>query len=510
MAAIKTTAPALGQHFTGVRLLALTPVEMKAALIAFVLAIVARFPALLPGYSIDDYQFVSISLPTWFDPLAAMNGRALGYAVYAGLARLGAAPPRAGVLYILLLTAALVAIGIVACRLWRVSERLVPATLVVSIIVLHPYQAEMFTFRTATMVAAIPMMLTAAAILLCLPRSWKHWFTSVLLLTFAVCIYQVVLSYLALLIVFTVAFRITESEEALRESLPALGRLIGAIAVSVGLYMASAIFVSRVSGIPLGSRTSPIGIAGLGKRAMDLAAGIRWLLVGNEPVLPLTVKLLLIGIFAAGLAACIVQTRRQGSKRRLTGIVLAAAVGAPLCLGIGLLLRDFPVAPRVISQTAVYVAGLMVMVYSFAGARMRRVLVAGVGVVLFSFIGLNEQILTDQIRVNRRDMAEANRILMRMEMLPDFNRFTNVVVSGGSRLYPGRISTVQNDINVSALYRDWSKVALINEATGYSFGDPSAADKVRADSLCKERPKWPAPESVTSIGTTAVVCLPKP
>lgn len=483
---------------------ALTKVEVRVGIIAFLLALVARFPAVIPGYSIDDYQFVNRGLPSWFDELAVMNGRALGYVLYAGLARLGAAPPRAGVLYVLLLTVALVATGIVACRMWGLSGNFGPALIVTSLIALHPYQAEIFTFRTATMVAAIPMLLAMIAIVAC-TGSRAHWLVSLLLLTCAISIYQVVLSYLALLLLFTFAFQYFESREAFRSGLRSAVPKVALIATSVVLYLTLTFLISRFSGVALGSRTSPVGdVAG---RLMQIAAAFRRLGLSNEPVLPFNTKLLLMMTFATGLVGCVAGTFK-GRGRRLLTLAIAAVFGAPLSLGLAIVLRDFPLSPRVISQTSVYVAGMMTLVFMAANANIRRVMVGGIALVLLSFTGINEQILTDQLRVNLRDMAEANRILMRVEMLPQFPQVRTVVLNGGSPLYAARIRTVQDDINISALFADWSKVGLLNETSGYSFDEPSAAEKAQAAEVCKTRPKWPSAEAVSAMGTAAVVCLP--
>jgi len=249
----------------------------------------------------------------------------------------------------------------------------------------------------------------------------------------------------------------------------------------------------------------------LGDRTWAFAAAVRRLAFNDEPVLPFTVKLLMILIFATGFVGCMIAAARggAGTQRRLPALLLAALAGVPLCLGIGVVLREFSLAPRVIAQTSVYAAGLVAMVYIFAGARLRPVLAAGVILVFFSFLGLNEQILTDQLRLNLRDIAEANRILMRIELLPGFRELKTVVVSGGSPNYPARIASAQDDMNVSALFADWSKVGLLNEATGYAFSEPSPDQKTRGRAMCKERPKWPAPESITILGTAAVVCLPE-
>jgi hypothetical protein len=128
-------------------------------------------------------------------------------------------------------------------------------------------------------------------------------------------------------------------------------------------------------------------------------------------------------------------------------------------------------------------------------------------VILFSFIGLNDVIFTDQLRMNMRDIEKANRIVARIEALPGFEQIQDVVISGGFWAYSSPVRTTLGDMNISALYVPWSKVPLLNEATGYRFliAPPDVTKK--ANTYCQGSSKWPAPQSVIKMGSFAVVCL---
>jgi hypothetical protein len=108
-----------------------------------------------------------------------------------------------------------------------------------------------------------------------------------------------------------------------------------------------------------------------------------------------------------------------------------------------------------------------------------------------------------------RDLATANRMVGRIEALPDFAQIQYVVLSGGVYTFRSPLTTVQGDMNISALFAPWSKVPVINEISGYAFQPASADISAKADAFCATAPKWPAAGSVVKAGTAAVVCMEK-
>lgn len=480
--------------------------ESRVCLMALVLALIARFQALLPGYSIDDYMFVNQGLPPWFDPSAAANGRAMSYVLFAALARLDAAPPRAAVLFIVLLTVVLIGVGIAACRLWRLSDNFAASLIVVCFVVLHPYQAEMFTFRTASMIVAIPLAMSFGAILIC-PQSKPRWLVAVLCLASAISIYQTVLNYAAMVVLFRIAFQLGRQGRPPAEWFRHLRSQLALIAAAAGVYLVFTAVVIRMSGVALGSRTAILGPSEIGNRISVFASSAFRMLALTEPVFPSATKAILVLTFVVGFVAMLLR-RQLDTPRHAVVLVMTALAGAPLCFGLMLVLREWYAPPRILSQTSLYCAGMMAMLYSYSGRRTRRMIAGGCALVFLSFIGINDQIFADQLRVNLRDFAEANRIVQRIESLPDFREIRSVAIAGGRWGYASPIRTVQNDMNISALFAEWAKIGVLNEASGYAFGEAAPDMKAKALEYCRSSPKWPAGESITRIDSVAVVCLP--
>lgn len=183
--------------------------------------------------------------------------------------------------------------------------------------------------------------------------------------------------------------------------------------------------------------------------------------------------------------------------------------GLPLCVGVILVLGDWWPAPRVLAQTGMFWGESLALAYSLAQPLVRRIMLASVVVIILSFIGISNHVFRDRLRVNMRDLATANRMVGRIEALPDFAQVQYVVLYGGSYRYCSPITTAQRDMNISALFAPWSKLPVINEVSGYAFQPVPGGIFVKANAFCETAPKWPAPGSVVKLDTVAVVCREK-
>jgi hypothetical protein len=128
--------------------------------------------------------------------------------------------------------------------------------------------------------------------------------------------------------------------------------------------------------------------------------------------------------------------------------------------------------------------------------------------IVLSFIGADNRILSDQVRLNARDTLRANRILERLESLPGFPGVAFVAVDGKDWHYPLGYSTTDHDLNISAFGAEWSQVAILREVSGYDLkvtNDPGQL--ALAATLCRSVKPWPDPRSVMIRDHLAVVCL---
>jgi hypothetical protein len=488
----------------------LSQTEVRVGVCVLLLSLVARWQALLPGYSIDDFTVVVDDQPYPLG-LLATQGRVTVYFLNLVLRALGASPSQSQPLSLILLMFVLVATGLSICRLCGIHG-FTESLIIVSLMALHPYQSELFTFKSGALYLAVALVCSFVPILVS-TRSRRHWMVGLVVLIGSLSIYQVVLNYLAMALVFSVAFHFSRPTGSNPKFWPGLRSQLKLILTAVILYFIAASAASRISGVPLGARASFIGLNEIGSRIKQAYQLYKVLFFLPEPILPVATKALLILTVAFALGVCFVkalQGRAYSSFRRMTlawAPILVA--GLPLCAGVILVFREWWPVPRVLSQTGMFWGGSLALAYSLSQPLVRRIMLTSVVVVIVSFIGISNHIFRDQVRVNMRDLATANRMVGRIEALPDFAQIQYVVLSGGVYTFRSPLTTVQGDMNISALFAPWSKVPVINEISGYAFQPASADMGAKADAFCATAPKWPAAGSVVKAGTAAVVCMEK-
>jgi hypothetical protein len=411
----------------------LSQTETRVAILVLFLSFVARWQMLSPGYSIDDYALITGPNSYSLGQMAA-QGRVLTYYLQRALAALGASAPHAQPLSQILLTFVLVAVGLIVCRLWDMRT-FAGSFVVVAMVVLHPYQSEIFTFRPAALNLAIPLGLSFGAILVC-TRSTRYWIVSAVALACSLSIYQVVLNYLGMALVFSIAFHLTRPADSNRIFWRALRSQVTVILTAVVVYYAATYAVSRIAGSALTARTTFLGTSAITTRIDQILTLYKVILYRTEPIMPSATKALLLLTLGVAimvhLATCWRSWTCPAFRRQALAIALVVAGGLPLCAGIVLVLGEWWPVPRVLAQTGMFWGGSLALVYSIVQPIGKRLILGSMVLILISFIGISNQVFSDQLRVNMRDLATAGRIVGRIESLPDFAQVRYLAVNGGS------------------------------------------------------------------------------
>ena len=453
--------------------------EQVVALIALAVSLVARGLALLPAYAIDDYAYLVADDQPHSLGTALAQGRPGAVLLREMLRRLDALPPNSGQLGSIILTLVLVWVGILVCRMWRIERLPVLSGLAVLFICLHPYQAEIFTFRVAVFTLAVALGLAFYGISTCF-HSRRAQIAAILMVAAAVLTYQVVLNYLAMALLFSLVFHVAR-QCGIGEPVTADQMRIGRVLRSQLLTLASAVAcaalvtfaVPLLFGVALGQRTALLNVSGAGTRAVLALKQLYVMFALGEPVLPIATKWLLVLTPLAALAVTAFRSpagaKKALSSQRSLPFVLAIAGGLPATLGVVLFLREWWPVPRVCAQVSIFWAGMFALVFLAVPPLSRRLMLVLAGFIVLSFVGTNNHIFQDQIRVNLRDIAKANRIISRLEAMPDFTQIAGVVLVGGQWGHLSPLKTVQGDMNVSALFAEWSKLPLLNEVSGYDL-----------------------------------------
>jgi hypothetical protein len=492
--------------------------EQIVALLALAASLAARGLALLPAYAIDDYVYLLSDHRRHSFEIALMQGRPGAAFLRELLRELDALPPASGLLGGIALTLTLVWVGIQVCRMWGIDRFQTLSCLVVLFICLHPYQAEVFTFRVAVLTLAVALGSAFYGINTCF-HSRRAGITSVVAVTAALLTYQVVLNYLVMALFFSLVFFVAR-RNGIGEPEAAdpmwLRRVFRSQLITLSSAMVCSALVTfaipPLFHVPLVERTELLNLSELGTRAVLAIERLFVMFALGEPVMPVATKWLLVVTPLAGLLVAALNSP-AGAWRKLCrrlGIpfILASVGGLPASLGIVLVLREWWPVPRVSPQVSLFWAGVFALAFLAATPLSRRLMLVLSSFILISFIGVNNHIFQDQLRVNLRDIAQANRIISRLEAMPDFPRIAGAVVIGGRWYYHSPLKTALGDMNISALSAEYSKIGLLNEVSGYNLQPAPRTVTEKARAYCSTAPRWPSPQAVTVLDLFAVVCLP--
>jgi hypothetical protein len=504
---------------------ALHPRSIRTFALVLTVTVLAKGAAFLPAYSIDDYYLVLQSSPS----KAMLRQGRFGQALLVQLLyRLQLEPGYARVFFVACGLVAGAFLATLVVRHWNLERKGWLAVAVAAIVANHPYTAELFTFRVALGVATPAFALLA---LLLIPRRWSPSLVLLGSALFAVAlsIYQVVLQYSLMIVLMGVALWLARylvlgsthgwpARLTSRLSLKGIARhrqagLLACTLLGTVAYLAFTWATVAVLNVSPGQRMGLVAPADVEQRLVDVANVLRQSLLTSDSLVAGLAQGSLLLLLLSAAAGLIVRARpwnRWRPQLLVSMIVLLIAASLIWTLGVNLVLRGFWPVSRVMSHSGVFWGGVLAIAYQCTGAALvRRNLALLSFVIMLSFIGSNNHILNDQIRLNMRDTMKANRILARLEMLPGFAEADGVAVEGKTWRYPLGYKTAGMDMNISAFGADWSKLAILREVSGYDLksveeGEPR---KAVAAEYCQGVAPWPGPESVAIRDQMAIVCL---
>lgn len=492
-------------------------------LLTLLVTVLAKGAAFLPGYSVDDYGIVLQSaLPA--DLLA--QGR-FGQVLLLDSFRLLGLDLHASRLFFVAFAIVVSALlATLVSRHWNLRTGWLPAA-AASIISIHPFTVEIFTFRAAL---GISMCAFALLALLLVPRRWSlaGVLAGAALFALALSIYQVILQYCGMIILMGMAVGLTRLlvtgnatgwprritsllswRRIPRNRNAAL--LACAVLGTAGYALVNAVIV-RMLHVTLGNRFSLLSPDRLGERARQVWRVLEYRFLEPNPLLNQLSHRLLLLLLLATLVGLLIRARpwrlRRPSALLLPVILGLLVVSMLWTVGLIMVSSMFWPVPRVMSHAGIFWAGTLAISCLCFGARARWALGTLSLLILLAFIGSDNQVLDDQLRLNARDAARASRIIARLEALPGFSGRETVAVHGTDPGYQLGYRTNDMDMNISAFSTDWSKLSVLREVSGYDLQEAkSQADKDAAAEHCLGVQPWPGPQSVVIRDHLVVVCL---
>ena len=194
----------------------------------------------------------------------------------------------------------------------------------------------------------------------------------------------------------------------------------------------------------------------------------------------------------------------------LAGTALYVVVGHLVSIGFAFF-RLGQIGSRTFVAFGVYQAGLMLCVVLLLRRREKLLrggataLVVVFLAVVVSNMGRSGRMAVDQYRLNTVDRSLATRIVARLEADEHFSSTAKVVLWGTAPV--GAVwRTWIGDYNVSAL-QHYSRVFVLNEVSGCTFGNPRPQDVERARQLSLGMEAWPRPGAVRFVEDMFIVKL---
>lgn len=481
-----------------------------AFLAGILVSILARGQALFGSlYSIDAYYVAKKS----FNEEIAYNladGRFLRALLWRLQEFLGFSPLASETASLALATIAIVAAAILFGEAIFGKRERDKILFFVVLFTLHPFLTEYFYYGEVALGIALSVLFAALAVRLtdaALPLRTSIVGSAIAIVA-ALATYQVTIGFII------AGFILATAMEACGETGPILRRQIGvraaAFALGTGIYgLCLLVLRSMHPAVGSGRVFSP-GATGLGERLEGLGHAILRALAPPDGIVATPVATISGILVACGVIVIVVGIgRRYGRLASIAAGLLVACALAAACAP-SVLSRTPWLAPRLLSPSALVFATLAVACLPQISSWRRHVWMACAGILVLGYVAADASILFDQRRVNLWDHQLANRIVARLEAQPGFTSIRRLAVVGRLPAHPFPLRTADHDMNSSALGAPWSKVGVIEQATGLIFDQASEADVQIGRNYCAEHDPWPAPAAVTATSQLGIICLSKP
>lgn len=487
----------------------------------FAIALLAKGAAAFRGFSVDDYPYAFGVSPGQLDlliPQGRYLARAIAWAIDTLGVNLNDTYFTFGILT-LFLQAALV----VSILRFVGLENLPSAGLVGGMVVVHPYLAEILTFKLILPAYCAALVFTIIALESArqVPVSRATRICSLFATFAAIVTYQASFNYIAVAIFFALLYRQFLCDKHARPLSGGTVYIDRTSVLAVNAVVSALVFLAilwssrHFAFFKLTERANAISAGDIPERIREIFSSLAKIYWKAEPIFPGWLKVLFLSLLAASLFLILLQFLSNGFSNAHRGkkllFVILISLMPLLSLGVIIPFKGWWPVPRVVAHSGM-VAGLVFLLAdtcmtNLQSGLIRRTIAILRVAVLVGFVLLNNQILADQQRIAQWDRLMANRIVARLESDPNFANVRFVYVDGGSWGFPSKLSTVQDDMNISAYFTQWSKIGILTEASGYRFEQAGESDVISGRKLCSSKQPWPHPESVFTRGDLAIICL---
>jgi len=374
---------------------------------------------------------------------------------------------------------------------------------ILAIATLHPYLAEIFTYRHATMINSLCLSYPAMTIGYILLFNKRYRWIGVPLIIWALSGYQVVLSMVLVFIPIQFLNEVIQGKKVkatIQKMVIPVAMLLGSLIIYILLNR----LLLSLTGTTPDTRTAFLELNLLGDRITQISELLQRIFIQNESIALLFPKWILL-ILLITLYGFILSKKQPGIRSAIVLFLPLILISTICIIGPSILLKIWWSTPRVLSNVGFFWALIILLLVREMGQR--SVLFAALGTVLFGFIYSNNRMMADQQRINFLDFQKSNRIIAQVEKIDRFQEKRILFLRQNEIMYTKGASTMYMDINISALYPAWSRLHMLQYASGYTLTSANAVDELQIKEKHKTIPSFPAQGSIFVDGDIIVIQL---
>ena len=494
--------------------------EIKILIVGIIGTITARGLILFViSHSVDDYGFVlnpNNAITAGVNQGRWTTGLILTIAKY-----LGILSNFSITLNFLFSIFSLTFLGLLICRMWKINNDIILSSIVILFFTTFPYQAEIYTFKSTSLMFISSLIIGFSSIYFSKLKTLTITLTAIGF-CLSLSIYQIILNYIIPLLLMELIIEILRqfkfnnkiNKKYLVNIIKQSKVLPQLLTVFLGVitYIITNKIVLSFLHITLTNRAELLRFSEYSIRMKQIKEILIKTFFINENIFPIFTKILLIIIFLLsiiGIIKLFINKKNHNNKAFFLFITIFILLTISIATNIGVLLvtKEWWPVPRVMIAFGIFWAGITTISYLFNEVKLKKIIIVTSTVIILSFIGINNHIYIDQIRINQKDANKANRIVSRLETNKNFNENINISIVGSQWSYGNQVLTILGDMNISAFGANWSQIPLLNEVSGYNFLSPSPEQYSEAVNYCNDKNPWPSEESVTIKKSNAIICL---
>lgn len=385
--------------------------------------------------------------------------------------------------------------------------------LIGALIIAHPFNAEIYTFKMSLPTYSFSLFLSAFVFELLRIRSniksW-HFVGALFSLTLVLLSYQIMLNIIGTLIFISFLASFVSAKDERRVLLERAKGLFCVTLGSVFLFGLFLIFIKVFDIYEVSSRSNLMNLDNALERAKQILHLYEFIFVSTVPIMSgwqNKLILLLLSLCSLSFVKKFYEKHYSSYLLKFFIIVMISLSFLGLVVGMMLPFETWWPAPRTLMHVPI-----ILTLFSFVGGMqlknkwLTRGIFSGSVVLLISFILVSGQIFVDQKKVNFWDYNLAIQLTNEIKRKSIKNEVEYIYLSFKNTKIPF-LRTRYRDLNISAFEVSWSKVEILNYVSGERYKLATKGMEQKGESYCLNGYFWPSEKAIFIEDNLAILCL---